>query len=114
MIVFDRYLPETWVEQGLTLSIHHDPSEAESATVPTGKLRRFAKASVFAIGMALTSLPFSADVVIGGNIKALSASAFTAVPGDVTPGYWGKMAEVLRIVPTLPADDMSNDPLPLV
>ena len=121
-VQFDRYVPETWLDHGLFTPV---PSEDRDAAVgrvsPRPKksaalrIRTVLSASVVAVGMALTSLPFvSSSSVVAEAVEVTEAadSAYDSA-NDVPLGRWGELVALLRSTPELPADDTSGDPKPL-
>lgn len=117
MTFFDRYDTETWVDtDGLTFAIHpaddHRPIYEKA-----GPARQTIVSAVFAVGMAITSLPFSTNAfAVGGQIQLESTSEHAGFHehDEVAPGHWANLLTLVRNSPQLPADDMTNDPAPLV
>ena len=114
IITFDAYRPDTWVDvDGLTVSV---PPTPEKRAMKTG-LRGATRSVVFAVGLALTSLPFVTEAMaVGGQVRFDSTSNTSEAANHdvVRPGHWGALIKLVRNAGQLPADDMSGDPPSLV
>lgn len=117
MIIFDPYLPETWLADGLTVRVPAQKVIKRRTEKPGKGWKSVLTASIFSIGMTLLNVTFSA-----GDVRA-GGAAF-AIPGkddnmrvssepEVKPGHWLKLVTLLRASPSLPEEDTANDPAPL-
>ena len=116
-VIFDPYRIDTWLDvNGLTVSVPVTTFKRPDATKP-GKMGNIIKAAVFAVGLTITSLPFVADgVAIGGQIRLESTAEHAGfyARDDVAQGHWTKLLTLVRTSPQLPADNMTDDPPPIV
>ncbi|SRR6266699_4233240 len=122
-IQFDRYVPESWLDQGLSIAVPLEDDDAASGGAsprpkkgPTLRMRTALSASVIAIGMALTSLPFVAPsfgVIETVEVTEPTGGEYYSAADEVKPGRWGELVALLRSTPELAADDTSGDPKPL-
>lgn len=117
MIEFDRYVPATWLDEGLAVPAPERSDEEAATRAPIRgfrMLRSTLTASVVAVGMALTDVPFVAlGIGVAAEIQVTEPLSQPSAESDVPPGYWPKLVTLLRNAPQLPADDTSKDPDPL-
>lgn len=119
MTLFDSYVPGTWIDQGLTVPVpspgpREQPGTSHWTQNPFNFFRAVTQASVLAVGMALTSLSFSAsEVVVGTEACVVDAIEHDRAEADVPPGYWTDLIALVKKAPVLPPDDTTGDPPPL-
>jgi hypothetical protein len=118
MTLFDSYVPGTWIDQGLTVPVpSHDERQPETRhwkQNPFNFFRAVTQASVLAVGMALTSLSFSAsEVVVGTEAYVVDTIEHEMAEADVPSGYWADLIAMVRKAPVMPSDDTTGDPPPL-
>jgi hypothetical protein len=117
MVEFDPYVPETWLEKGVTVVVA-PTMEFVSKPMKAARsmLRWTATAAIMGVGMALTDVPFAATDFGVASVVQVTEPAGLQYDGDaddVPAGHWNKLVSLLRSTPELPADDTSGDPLPL-
>ena len=117
MTYFDPYNVETWYDMdGLTFAVHPSGA-AKPVREKVSKARQVFTSAVFAVGMALTNLPFSTHAIaVGGQLQLESTVEHPGLHerDDVATGHWINLLMLVRDSAMLPADDMTNDPPALV
>lgn len=116
MLEFDRYVPETWLDQGIAIAVEvTDAMTAVVAPLQKAKARLIpaASAAVVAVGVALSNLPFITASGVGDPVQVTEPAPSQYGADDVPPAHWGKLVALLRNTKALPADDTSGDPAPL-
>jgi hypothetical protein len=117
-MMLSDFLPSGWfASDGVTITAD---SQEDAQRVGSGSWKMFVSAGVVFLGIsASTVLVPSNSVSISSNRGVIAGAApngelsLIAQADDVPVGYWATMDRVLRLVPTLPPDDMSSDPPPL-
>ena len=117
MSEFENYWPAAWQVDGLIVKAPvHRPIKQRS--VKRDKSWKVVlTTSVLSIGMAVLnfSIPTGALVVSSTRIESAEGHRYArSSSSEVPPGYWPRLVAALRSAPTLPDDNSSNDPEPLV
>lgn len=116
---FDKYRPETWQNDGLTVKAPVDVLMPQVAPDRGSNIRWIVTltATVVSFGAAAAlSLSFPAATVEASNFSMVTAAngdRHTA-NSDVPVGYWPRLVTVLRNAPVLPDDPSYSDPDPIV
>lgn len=116
---FDRYRPETWQNDGLTIKAPVNVLMSRASPGRGSNIRWMVTltATVFSFGTAAAlSLAFPAAAVETNNFSMVTAAngdRHTA-DSDVPAGYWPRLVAVLRNAPALPDDSSISDPDPIV
>ncbi len=114
MILFDPYVPETWVVDGLTIDVPQPTKRRRSEKLKKG-WRALSSAVIVSVGMALVTFSFTPGVTGLGGAATMGASSANVVPSgpEIPAGYLPKLVTLLRNSPVLPEEDFTHDPVPL-